>query len=610
MSSITLVEFQPDSLARRRRLIVGLLLAALIAGITSVKTVQAQTADSNWPAYQLHPQGNDSHQIERGPGRYLSTGKIVFCWLLLAAWVATTDWVSRDCQTVGQNHVLWNPVLCGSFALAYLLVWMIPVFVLGVILLLLGYFGPLVTYVVLRNQAVQPHQRVFTPDHLRHVLAERLGRVGIKVAAEKQASYDQGAPVEFKPRGGASEQENQANLILARQSPGFVSAKELVADLIGRRGEAAVLDYSSSNVAVQYQIDGVMHAVESLERETGDPLLAVFKKLAALNPDERQAKQAGQILAEYQGQTHALRILSQGTQTGERVILRPIPQAVQFKTLEALGMRPKLREALLEQLNSPGGIVLFCSLPGGGLTSTVDAALLNADRLVRGFVAVEDLARREHELENVEVTTYHAAAGESPATVLPKLIRAYPDVFVVRDLVNAETVDILCDQATSEQRMVVATVRAKEAVEALLRVLMMKTPAKKFAPAVKAVVNQRLIRRLCPDCKIGYQPTPEVLKKLGLPAGKVAALYREPKPEEIEKPCLKCQGVGYLGRTSIFEVLLVNDQIRQALVQKPELPTLRAAAKAAGAHTLQGEGILLVAKGETSIVELMRVLKT
>ncbi len=125
-----------------------------------------------------------------------------------------------------------------------------------------------------------------------------------------------------------------------------------------------------------------------------------------------------------------------------------------------------------------------------------------------------------------------------------------------------------------------------------------------------AVLNTRLIRTLCPACKFGYPATPELLKKLGIPAGKVTTLYRPPKEDEIDKPCPKCAGIGYQGRTGLFELLIVNDQVREILLKQPKLDLLRKASRAAGMRTMQEEGILLIAKGETSLNELSRILKS
>jgi type II secretory ATPase GspE/PulE/Tfp pilus assembly ATPase PilB-like protein len=136
---------------------------------------------------------------------------------------------------------------------------------------------------------------------------------------------------------------------------------------------------------------------------------------------------------------------------------------------------------------------------------------------------------------------------------------------------------------------------------------------------IKAVVNQRLIRKLCETCREAVQPTPELLQRLGIPAGRVQVLYREkqPLPPGQEPPrkkgepliCPNCNGLGYRGRTAIYEILVVDDNLRQALAGQPKLDTIKQLSRQAGNRALQEEGILLVALGTTSIAELQRVLK-
>ena len=173
---------------------------------------------------------------------------------------------------------------------------------------------------------------------------------------------------------------------------------------------------------------------------------------------------------------------------------------------------------------------------------------------------------------------------------------------------DKDTVDLICERAVDD-KLVLMTIRAKEAVEALLRVLLLKVSAKIFAPAVIGVVNQRLIRKLCEECKEEYVPSADLLKKLGIPKGRVDAFFRPPTPDENEPTCAACSGIGYFGRTSIFEVLTVDDSIREALVKQPKLEVLRKVAKKTGHRTLQDEGMLLVVRGITSLPELTRVLK-
>lgn len=140
--------------------------------------------------------------------------------------------------------------------------------------------------------------------------------------------------------------------------------------------------------------------------------------------------------------------------------------------------------------------------------------------------------------------------------------------------------------------------------------LAMKVPAKELAEHVIAVVNQRLIRKLCEYCKEAYAPPAQVLQQLGIPEGKIQAFYRPRQPtEENPEICPECGGIGYTGRTAIFELLVVDQTVRKALTTNPKLEILRQAARRDGLKTFQEEGLVLVAKGVTSLPELMRVLK-
>jgi type II secretory ATPase GspE/PulE/Tfp pilus assembly ATPase PilB-like protein len=272
-------------------------------------------------------------------------------------------------------------------------------------------------------------------------------------------------------------------------------------------------------------------------------------------------------------------------------------------------MRSKLADQWAQLMASDKGILVISGMPEGGLTTTTDVALMETDRLLRDFASIEEVNRRERELENIEATTYDASKGETAATVLPSLIRKYPNVYVMRDLSDPETSKILLNEVRDEERLLITNIHAKSAPEALLRLLQLKVPHKEFANLVTAVLCVRLIRKLCDACKIGYAPTPDLLKKLGIPAGTVEALYRNPKPDEVEKPCKECGGIGFKGRTAIFELLEVDDKMREVLLKKPQLDLARKVARAAGMRPFQEEGLLLVAKGLTSLAELQRVLK-
>jgi type II secretory ATPase GspE/PulE/Tfp pilus assembly ATPase PilB-like protein len=258
-------------------------------------------------------------------------------------------------------------------------------------------------------------------------------------------------------------------------------------------------------------------------------------------------------------------------------------------------------------LARPDGFFLFSAVPGQGLSTTVLYAQKAMDRYLRDFISFQQQGADEPVAENVELVTYDPASDDAEQKMV-SMFRREPNVVLVHQLTSGKMVELICEQA-QRKKLILATIPAKEAVEALLRVLLLKVPAKVFAPVVYGVLNQRLIRRLCESCKQPYTPSPQLLKKLGIPTGRVDQLFRPPNPGEEEAICEKCGGIGYYGRIALYELLTVDSGIRQTLVEQPKLEALRKAARTAGHRTLQDEGIALVARGTTSLAELQRVLK-
>jgi len=541
----------------------------------------------------------------RGPGFYLSSGKIFACWIVFLLWVYHTDWVSTDCQSLKLDYLRWNPIVFGCFMAAFILVWLLPFFWIGFPLLVIAYLAPLITYIVYRNSKVTNEKRVMTLEHIRYWLADKLAPVGINIPVEKKKSYESGAPVILKARAD-TEQENNVRTISARQIEGFNDARQLLSDALLRRASAIMLDYGQQSVGVRYLIDGVWHNAEALDRETADPLLAALKTLCGLNPQERQAKQSGPFLAEYEMTKYDCALTSQGVKTGERVAIQLVDEVIRFEDHEALGMRPKMVEEVRELLDRKKGFLLLSAPPANGLRSTTHVLLQKTDRYTREFVGLEEEKHRYQFVENIPISIYSTAKEETPLNALPRMFRTAPDVVVVRDLVDADTVDLLCDEI-DEGRLIISTIRSKSAIEAIQQVLALEASRKKFARHLTAVLNQRLVRKLCDECKEAYAPTPQVLEQLKIPAGRVQAFYRPPQqPEEV---CEACGGIGYKGRTAVFELLVVDDAFRQALTAGAAPEQLLRVAQKAGFRNLQAEGIILVAKGVTSLPELMRVLK-
>lgn len=556
--------------------------------------------------------------LERGPGQYLAWYKLLPMWIVFLMWVYTTDWVNQDSQEIGDGigmpYNVWNPIIVFTFVPVFVIVApLMPMYAISIGLVLLAYFVPLAIYVFQRNGKVQQDQKVLTAAHLK-LWFSNLGRAR-KVKPQKKLAYEEGPPIDFIAVAAGDDSVDKANLIAARQSPAFVDLKELVNDMMRKRAQRCMLDYTESGVAVRFEVDGVWHNLDNRERETYDVVLAILKKLCNLNINDRRSRQQGEVKFKAGKPKYTIDFTSQGTQTGERALLVVSSDDSPLKTLESQGMREKMLEQM-HQLVRKNGIVVVSALPQGGLTTELIGTLNAADRLLKDFTSIQDKADPLPYVENLEVTFYDKAAGETPDKYIRALSLKQPDAFVVPEPPNAETISMLCDEALSEERVVIISVRAKEAVEALMRVLLLKAPAEKFAKAVNGVLNVRLVRRLCEKCKQPYEPPPQLLQRLGIPPGRVQALYREWQPptgDDVKKadlePCTACNGLGYKGRIGIFELLVVNDTVRKALVNQPNLDTLRKAARAAGTRTIQEEGIVLVAQGVTSLNELQRVLK-
>ena len=521
------------------RFVLILVLATLIVTAGAGELFAQQSG--KWPSMTLPKTG------WRGPGFYLSWIKILSCWVVFLVWVYSTDWVSRDCQELRLNYFRWNPIVFGTFLAAFLLQWAIPGFYfwIGFPLLVVAMIAPFTSYVVYRNGQVSNDLRVFTPAHIRYWLSIRLAKVGIKIHAEAPDPHAKGPPVRLLAQGGADQREDNARLLAARQTPGMLPAREILHDGLSHRASAILLDYSPQSIAVRYMIDGVWLNREAVEREAGDPALETLKTVSGLNPQDRQNRQKGTFAAEYDSVNYVSTLACQGTKMGERALVQFEDKKIRFDTIDQLGMRSKIEEKLRELLYLEKGLILLSAPPANGLRSTADVVIRHTDRFTREFMAVEEEASRYEEIENCPVMTYSAAKGETPDTLLPKLFRHEPNVVVIRDLVNGETVSMLC-QEIAENRLFLSTVRAKDSVEALLRVLALGVPPGEFAEAISAVFGQRLVRKLCEDCKEAYTPTPQILGQLGIPEGRIKAFYRPPEqPEEI------CQHCGGVGRTSV-----------------------------------------------------------
>jgi type II secretory ATPase GspE/PulE/Tfp pilus assembly ATPase PilB-like protein len=306
--------------------------------------------------------------------------------------------------------------------------------------------------------------------------------------------------------------------------------------------------------------------------------------------------------------------MSQGTKTGEAAMIQLHAKTVPFKTLDEIGMRQDLQPRVLEQINGHKGIVLISAPPSQGLRSTMTVFSRVCDRFTRDVANVEDINGADEAIENIIPGLYDSTKGETPMKTLPDLLFRGIAVIFVRDMTNPETMKMCCEALQHDDRLFLTMVRAKEGVETLQRFLSINYPSQQIVPFIHSVICQRLIRKLCPDCKEPYEPDPKVLQQLRLNPNQVKQLFRKRTPlppnEEAKRGiCHTCNGVGYYGRSALFELLTISDATKALLLSKADPAAIRQQFNQEKQETFLHDGIRLLIKGETTVEELSRVLK-
>ena len=570
--------------------LVGLLALAAPADAADVFFLLAQSKD-----------------LPRGHGNYLHLLKFIPVLLIYLLWVKTTDWVDDDCKELNNvRFETWNSVVFATGVLGLAMVWVIPIYFVGLSLLLLCYFAPILTYVYVRNQVVPDDRKVLTPYHLGEVMNGVMNKMGMKGFFNRGDSGESktGPPIFFIGKGQGGKVDND-RVAKAEESRSYMSCKELVYDAVLRRATDIHLEPTADQMSVRYRIDGILHAAEPFDRPTGDAVLNVFKVLAAMDISEKRKPQDGSFGAKLEAREIDFRVATSGSKSGEKMVMRILDNASSVGRLEEVGLRPKLVSEVRALVTQPHGMFLVCGPTGAGKSTTLYASIREIDKFQKNIITVEDPI--EYHLDGITQMEINTKSGQTFAGSLRSILRQDPDVIMIGEIRDQETAMIACQAATTGH-MVFSTVHSNDLDhEALFRLLDLGVEPFMIASALTCVLGQRLVRMLCEACKEPYKPKPEFLKKANLPIDKVDVFYR--KPAEPEQVCPQCGGTGYLGRTGIFELLVITEPMRDLIRENPSINAIKAEARKNGMIYLQEDGLRQVIQGRTSIDELLRVVK-
>jgi len=300
-------------------------------------------------------------------------------------------------------------------------------------------------------------------------------------------------------------------------------------------------------------------------------------------------------------------VATAGSVVGEKLVLRILDPARQVVSLARVGMREALRKQVRAIVTQPHGLFIVCGPTGAGKSTTLYACLSEIDRFQKNVITIENPV--EYHIDNVTQIEINPKAGKTFATELRSILRQDPDVIYIGEIRDQETAEIAC-QAAQTGHMVFTTLHANDTVTAVARLIDLGVQPFMVANALTAVLGQRLVRLLCPNCKQRYKPNADLLRKANLPADKIKYFYRPPDRKSGDDHfCPVCNNTGYRGRTGIFEMLEITDSIREMIRENPNFNAIRQEAVKHGMKYLQEDGLRLVIEGRTSVQELLRVCK-
>ena len=382
----------------------------------------------------------------------------------------------------------------------------------------------------------------------------------------------------------------------ASQRPVVRLVDLIISEGILARSSDIHIEPEEGGVAVRYRIDGVLRQVMKIPRQAGLPLISRIKIMSALDIADRLRPQDGRARVAVNGQPIDLRVSTLPAALGEKVVIRILDSRATVKSLESLGLNANETDGIKRLLENHEGIILVTGPTGSGKTTTLYSCINQIKSEGVNIVTVEDPV--EYRMQGIVQVQVQEKAGLTFASALRSILRQDPNVVLVGEIRDRETAQIAV-QASLTGHLVLSTLHTNDAANAVTRLVDIGVEAYKIAAALRGVVAQRLMRKLCPTCKeVWMEAPPERLKKW-LPIG--TPLYRA-------AGCPDCAMTGYRGRFSILEVMTMSPELERRIAAGETADKIAAAGRRAGMKFLWESGLAHVLRGESTIDELLRVV--
>ncbi len=429
---------------------------------------------------------------------------------------------------------------------------------------------------------------------LNHIVLDTINRVyergkemteGIEDDSTGISEYDLQEPKDLL------EAEDEAPIIKFVNSLLFQAVKEKASDIH--------LECFEKELSVRFRKDGILHEITSVPKKLQASIISRVKIMAELDIAEKRKPQDGRIRVKVAGRDVDVRISTVPTTWGESVVMRILDRSSVLLTLEDLGLAGKKLHTFEGLILRPHGIILVTGPTGSGKTTSLYAGLERINSPDKKIITVEDPV--EYQIQGINQIQVNPKVNLTFANGLRSILRQDPDVILVGEIRDRETADIAI-HASLTGHLVFSTLHTNDSASAITRLIDMEIEPFLVASSLMAVIAQRLLRFLCNHCKEPYEPHDDELLKIGIRRSQMhdGVLYRA-------RGCDKCFNMGYSGRTGIFEMLMIDDDIRNLTLSQVDSTKIKRKAMEHGMTTLRMDGAEKVARGLTSVDEVMRV---
>lgn len=518
----------------------------------------------------------------------------------LVLWSRVAAMIDEDLASHHLKQKLWNSIHLAAAALAFTLWLVIPIFWAGLPVALLILAGTLVAYVQYRNPHVDESEQ-WTLSSMGSIIAALKSKGEERKDAKASLKH---AVRLFTPDGKPTHDPDADS----PQADAQAAMEELFIFASDRHAQRIEFLVEPAQTAVNVLIDGVKYAQPNLEAKLGLGVVDFLKANAGMDVADRRKRQTGNLHVEIPPTPkRVVPLVTSGSTRGVNltVIFDRGPEKV--TTLDDLGLLEVQKQSLAKALDVPNKIVIVSAPPMQGLTTTLYSLISRHDPYTSSVVAIEEDS--PFDLEGVKHTkidpTLDAAAYNQK---LKSLILQDPQVLYVGKMADPQTVKQLVDSAQSIRFYV--GLRQEDTFSALKGWIKAVGDPKAAADSLTAIVAQRLIRRLCMNCRLAYKPDPEVLRKLNLTASKVTTLYKQSGQVQVKdkiEPCPQCMGLGFRGRVPVFEVMVFDDEAR-ALVAAGQFEQLRASLRKQKMLWMQEAALARAVEGVTTVNEILRAM--